>query len=139
MPAHSFFFYLQLRSSLQAHGAPVQQALPIHPLYKLLTTRSKNRGMVFVLYYFFLEACYLELPLDRIWRSDCPSLASDFIWSQVWMQIKEASQNPDHQQIHFNYIHRTYLTPRKLHCRLMLPEGSWYLFTYDVGLPFQYQ
>lgn len=40
MCQHTFVFYLQLRSSLQAHGAPVRQALPIHPLHKWLVTRS---------------------------------------------------------------------------------------------------
>ena len=130
LTANSFFFYLQLRSSLQAHGSPGLHPLPIHPLYKLLTTQIRKRGTVSALYRFFLEASYTELPLDRIWRYDCPNLDSDFDWSQVWANIREASRNPDRQQIHFNYVHRAYLTPRKL----VFYEGLWHFFAYDVEL-----
>ena len=32
----------------------------------------------------------------------------------VWCNIQLTSRNPDHQQIHLNFVHRTYLTPRRL-------------------------
>lgn len=129
LPGSSFFFYLQLRSALKAHGVPWQQPIPVHPLYKLLTVQGKNRGMVSTLYNFFLEASYDNLQLDRVWRRDCPVLDTDFSWEGVWSSIKEASRNPDHQQIHFNYVHRTYLTPRKLHCMKLIDDPSCSLCT----------
>ena len=58
----------------------------------------------------------------QLYFTDCPNLDSDFDWSQVWTNIREASRNPDHQQIHFNYVHRTYLTPRKLHCMKLITD-----------------
>ena len=45
----------------------------------------------------------------------CPDLDIDLDWHDVWSNIPEVSCNPDHQQIHYNFIHRTYLTPVKMH------------------------
>ena len=73
--------------------------LPTHPMYKLFTVLGKNKGMVSKLYTFFLESSYVDLSLGRVWRSDCPDLDPDFDWREVWLNIKEASRNPDHQQI----------------------------------------
>lgn len=115
LPGSSFFFYLQIRSALRAHGVPWQQPLPVHPLYRRITVQSKTKGLVTSLYKFILEFSNAELPLDSVWRLDCPNLDTKFEWEDVWVNIKEASRNPNHQLIHFNFIHRTYLTPRKLH------------------------
>lgn len=126
LPASSFFFYLPLRSALKAYGVPWQQPLLVHPLYKLIIAHGNNRGLVSILYNFILEASYLyaKLPLDRLRRRDCPSLDPEFTWEDVWVNIKEASHNPDHQQIHFNFVHRTYLTPRKLHLMKRLTDPT---------------
>lgn len=70
--------------------------------------------MVSTLYRLFLEASYENHPLDRVWRRNCSDLDPDFDWGEVRLNIKVASLNPYHQKIHFNYAHRTYLTPRKL-------------------------
>ena len=32
------------------------------------------------------------------------SLDADFDWKKVWTSFREASRNPNHQQIHFNYL-----------------------------------
>ena len=84
LPAFSFFFYLQLRHALSAHSISLQQALPVHPLYKLVTARTDSRGLVSELNSFFLESSYSDLVLDRLWRSDHPDLDPDFDWDQVW-------------------------------------------------------
>ena len=92
-----------------------------------------------MLYKFFLEFSYPDLPLDRLWRQDYPALDPEFDWED-WDSIKEASRNPKHQQIHFNLIRRTYLTPRKLETDrlslvlLLYSKVSRNLLTYDVGL-----
>jgi len=77
---------------------------------------------VSILHNFKLEAFYDKPPLDRLWGRDCPSLYPDFNWKDVWVNIKEASRNPDHQQIHFNFVHRAYLTPRKLYLMKRLTD-----------------
>lgn len=69
--------------------------------------------------YSFLQKHPVSLPIKRIWSRDCPDLAQNFDWDAVWSSIKEASRNPDHQQIHFNFLHRTYLTPIKLHMKII--------------------
>ena len=53
-----------------------------------------------------------------------PGLELDFDWSRVWNNVKLASRNPDHQQIHYNFVHRTYLTPRRLCLMKMIGDAS---------------
>ncbi len=54
LPGSSFFFYLQLRSALKAHGVPWQRSLPVHPLRELFAKQAKTTGMVSKLYNFLL-------------------------------------------------------------------------------------
>lgn len=115
LPGSSFFFYLQLRAALKAYGVPWGQPLKQHPFYKLVTNRGTSRGFVSTFYSFLLKSSYKDLPLDKQWRSDVPGLRPDFDWDTVWSDILLTSRNPNHQQIHLNYAHRTYLTPRRLH------------------------
>lgn len=115
LPGTSFFFYLQLRSALKAYGVPWQGPLPVHPIKNLFTTQSTNKGMVSKLYQFLIVPKQFGLPVEKIWERDCPELDEEFDWHNVWSDIAQVSRNPDHQQIHFNFIHRTYLTPVKLH------------------------
>ena len=42
--------------------------------------------------------------------------------------INLASQNPDHQQIYYNYMHRIYLTPLKLYLIKVVSDASCTLF-----------
>lgn len=114
LPGSSFFFYLQIRSAMKAYGVPWQQPLPTHPLANVFSRCNGTKGMVSTLYRFILQSSYSALVVDRLWRQDYPALDPEFDWDDVWENIQVASRNPNHQQIHFNFIHRTYLTPRKL-------------------------
>ncbi len=115
LPGSSFFFCLQIRSALKAYGVPWQQPLAIHPFYRLIAIQSKTKGLVSSLYKHILKSSCPDLTLNSIWKKDYPALDPEFDWKAVWVSIKEASRNPDHQQIHFNFIHRTNLTPGKLY------------------------
>lgn len=115
VPRTSFFFYLQLRSALREVGVPVQGPLTPHPLHTLFHSVGSTRGFVSKLYWFLLKHAYSPLALDATWRRDVPDLDPTFDWDKVWIGVGLASRNPDHQQIHYNYIHRVYLTPRKLY------------------------
>lgn len=115
MPVTSFFFYLQLRSSLKDSGVPLQGLLPTHPLRRLFNAVKSTAGFVSSLYRFLLQHTYRPLALDLIWKKDIPDMMPSFDWDEVWSNVNLASRNPDHQQIHLNFVHRVYLTPRKLH------------------------
>ena len=115
LPRSSFFVYLQLRSALKAQGVPWQGPLPIHPMRRLFTTQPTTKGMVSRLYNFFLIPKDTALAIEKIWARDCPDLDDEFEWDEVWASIPAVSRNPDHQYIHYNFIHRTYLTPVKMH------------------------
>ena len=83
--------------------------------------------------YHFLQVTGLEpLTVEKVWRRDCPDLAQDFEWDAVWSSIPEASRNPDHQQIHFNFLHRTYLTPVKLRHMKIINESCCNLCSLKV-------
>lgn len=71
--------------------------------------------MVSKIYHFLLVTDLVKLPIERVWESDCPDITQGFKWGGVWSSINEASRKPDHQHIHFNFLHRTYLTPVRLH------------------------
>ena len=83
LPGTFFFFYLQLRAALKAHGVLWQHPLPTHPLHKLILTKRAARGMVSTLYLHLLEATLKTLPVDRLWRGDVPGLDQDFDWDKV--------------------------------------------------------
>lgn len=140
LPGSSFFFYLKLWAALKAYGVPWGRSLKHHPFYKLITSRGTSRGFVSTFYTFLLKSSYKDLLLDKQWRSDVPELRPDFDWDTVWSDILLTSRNPNHQQIHLNYTHRTYLAPRRLHlmglvadnAHLSLVFETVYLLTYQI-------
>ena len=75
-------------------------SLPTHPLQHLFIKQNRTKGMVSKLYQFLQVTDLVSLPVERVWRRDCPDLAQDFDWGTMWSSIHEASHNPDHQQIH---------------------------------------
>lgn len=99
----SFFFYLQLRSTLKDSGISLQSPLVPHPIRKLPDSVSDTGGRVSRVYRFMLQQSYGPLALDSIWRRDVPDLKATFDWDRVWVDVSLASRNPDHQQIHYNY------------------------------------
>ena len=62
-----------------------------------------------------LVLTYFSIYIQNIWIKDLNQNADAILWDEVWGSILDSSKNPDHQQIQMNYIHRTYLTPRKRH------------------------
>ena len=91
--------------------------------------------MVSKLYQFLVIPDRFSLPVERVWEKDCPELDEEFDWHDVWSDISQVSRNPDHQQIHYNFIHRTYLTPARLHHMKFVNEGAGHISSYDMGLP----
>lgn len=86
-----------------------------HTLLKVLYEIQGARGIVSKLYGYVLEKTHLPWPVDPLWRADIPHVIPGFDWDKVWDMVKPLSRNLDHQQIHLNCIHRTYMSPRKLY------------------------
>lgn len=113
LPGSSFFFYMQLRSAMRAYGVPWGVALPTHPLRKLLASIGPTRGMVSKLYK-FLSGPYKSLPVEGIWNRDLNEVNDrEICWDTVWKNLSGTSKNPNHQLIHYKYVNRMYLTPRR--------------------------
>ena len=47
LPGNTFFFYLQLRASMRAHGVPWQTALAMHPFHRIIrdVVDSRSQGL----------------------------------------------------------------------------------------------
>lgn len=115
---------MQLRSTLKDNGISLQSPLVTHPVHKLFDSARSTSGFVSRLYWFVLRHSYRPLALDKTWRKDIPNLKATFDWDRVWVDVNLASRNPDHQQIHYNYIHRVYFTPRKLHLMKVINDPT---------------
>lgn len=119
---------------MKAYGDPWLAPLKDHPLLKVLRETRGTRGLVSKLYNFLLEKMHPPLTIDSSWRADIPDLSPSFNWDSVWVMVMHASRNPDHQQIHFNFIHRTYMTPRKLYSMKLKPDPNCTLcHTGEIG------
>lgn len=90
--------------------------LPRDTVPKRFTVQTKTKGMVTELYQFLVIPDRFSLPVEWVWERDCPELDEEFDWHDVWSEISQVSCNPDHQQIHYNFIHRTYLAQREHSC-----------------------
>ncbi len=113
LPGTSFFFYLRLRSSMKAYGVPWDRKLDSLPFHSAIVKTNKSRGLASSLYEIFLKSTYNNLTLQSCWQTD---LACDELpWKHIFNNLKLTSKNPNHQFIHFNFLHRTYLTPKKQH------------------------
>lgn len=95
---------------MNTYGVPWQPPLVEHALLKVLCETLGFRGIVLQK----LQETCLPLPVDSFWWVDIPDLIPNFDWDDVW-NIKQSSRNADHQQIRFNFIHRTCVTPSTLH------------------------
>lgn len=116
LPGSSFFFYLQLRSAMKAYGVPWGIPLLTHPLQKLCAPPNQMRGLVSKLYKFISDP-RTSLPVESLWDRDLTSMGEeDICWDTIWENLHDTSKNPDHQLIHFKFIHRLDLTPRKRIC-----------------------
>ncbi len=112
LPGSSFFFYMQLRSAMRAYSVPWGATLPTHPLRKLLASVGPTRGMVSKLYK-FISGPNKPLPVEGIWNKDLNGVNDrEICWDTVWKNLSGTSKNPNHQLIHYKYVHRMYLTPR---------------------------
>ena len=89
----------------------LQNRLPTNPVRNLFTVQTKTKGMVSKIYQFLVIPDHFSLPVEWAWKRDCPDLDKEFDWHVVWSDISLVLRNPDHQQIHYDFIHRTYLTP----------------------------
>lgn len=88
-PRTSFFFYLQLRSTLKASCISAQGPLTSPPLQKTFHSSGGTSG--FVSRFYWCSSPYICIPdftvctlaLDRLRRSDIPNWSFAFDWDKV--------------------------------------------------------
>lgn len=108
----------------------------------LIQTRGQMSKMCSLL----LNEVVSPLTVQRAWRTDLnltdnriewdnDTMISDIIWDNQYNELNGTmidcplgqswyyciSKNPDHRLIHFKYIHRAYLSPRKLNLMKLIP------------------
>ena len=113
IPTTYFFFYLQLRAVIQAHGVPWRNALPAHPLFKCITNIPKCEGFVSHVYKKLRESTCPPMGVPTVWNVDLKNWQQPVNWKRVWESVSLSSRNYNYQMLNFKFIHRFYLTPRK--------------------------
>ncbi len=104
LPGSSYFFYLQLRSVMQAYGVPWGSGLPTHPLNILFFSVGSTRGIVSKVYKFISEP-HKSLPVEAAWRRDISAIKEEEIcWDTEWVNVCGTSKNRDHQLIHHKLL-----------------------------------
>ena len=114
IPGTSFYGWLQLREALKEYGVPWGPSLSLdtHALHKLCTAKNP-KGLVANLYSLISKSVEKPSLVNASWSRDLSISPSLINWKTVWKNIKLSSRNPNHQMIHYNYVHRVYCTPRK--------------------------
>lgn len=111
LPGTSFFFYLQIRSALRAYGVPWGEKLECHPIQNICLS---TKDLISNLYTYIAKCVEKPLHVDALWSRDLSITPSTINWTTVWAKTVLSSRNPNHQMIHYNFIHRLYTTPLKL-------------------------
>ena len=118
LPGSSFFFYLQLRTAMRTYGVPWNSLPVTHPLHLVLSKPFKCGSKI----YHFLQKANEEIShAVSLWEKD---ISDNLNWKIIWQNIQLSSRNPNHQVIHYNFIHRTYFTPYKLFKMKVLPSPN---------------
>ena len=120
VPRTSFFFYLRLKISY-TYRVPWGETLAIHPLHLLLDARGQTKGLTSKIYAFLISVCKPQ-NIDQIWSRDLGIYVEDMCWSTVWKNLDHTSKNPNHKLIHFKFLHRAYLTSKRLYLMKLIPS-----------------
>uniref|UniRef100_A0A3B1ICK8 Reverse transcriptase domain-containing protein n=1 Tax=Astyanax mexicanus TaxID=7994 RepID=A0A3B1ICK8_ASTMX len=118
LPRSTFFRYLQLKSALWPHRTSLNCVLKPHPMLEVIYPSSQSCSASNI-YTFLIRASYKQLALAAIWAKDLDLEDPEFFENSAWEVISLSSKNPDHQIIHWKFLHRFYLTPkRRFHMHL---------------------
>lgn len=118
LPASTFFRYLQLKSALWSHRTSLNCVLKPHPVLEVVY-HSSQPCSASKIYTFLIKASYKQLGLSAVWSKDLVLEDQDFFENSAWEIISLSSKNPNHQIIHWKFLHRFYLTPlRRFHMHL---------------------
>lgn len=126
VPRISFFFYLWLRLAMRPCGVPWDVPLT-HSLHSLLDVGGRNRGLVSRIYLLLNSVCK-PLAVHQIWSRALGCSVDDICLSTVWDNLDDTSKNLNHKLIRFKFLHRMYLTPRKLHLMKLIPSPNCELY-----------
>lgn len=74
--------------------------------------------------YICLNSVCKPLYIDQTWSRDLGTSVEDVCWTTIWKNLDNTSKNPNHKLIHFRFLHRTYLTPRKLHLMKLISSPN---------------
>ena len=110
----SLYMYFQIRRALLAYGSGVEwgEWSRIHPLHNRLITKD-TKGLVSAIYGFMIKAMEKPLSVVKRWSDDLSIPETTINWTTVWSKGLLASRNPNHQYIHYKFVHRAYYFPHK--------------------------
>lgn len=113
IPASTFYFYLRIRSAINALGIPLNTKLPVHPVRNVIYFNDFIPSSASAIYSFIMKKLYKPLGVVAVWSKDLEQELDDTFADWTWEIINMSSRNPNHQMIHWKLAHRVYLTPLK--------------------------
>lgn len=117
---------------MKAYAVPWGIPLLTHPLHQLCAPQSQTRRLVSK-HYRFISDPRTSLPVESVWNRDLTSVGEEEIcWNTIWENLHDTSKNPDHQLIHYKFLHRMYLTPRKRHTMKIITSPNCDLCTLNA-------
>ncbi len=118
---NTLFLYFKLRAALKAHKVPWGTDLQTHPVVKWINN-APNKGTVSYFYFCFSTHTADIFPKARAWLAEFIPINRNIEWETFWDNTFHASTTPNHQFIHFEIIHRAYLTMRTRHIMGLSPH-----------------
>ena len=119
---NTHYIFLQIRRALESYGSgvpwgegsgvPWGEGSGRHPLHNRLITID-SKGLVSAIYGFMVKAMEKPLPITERWSEDLSIPVTTINWPTVWTKGFLASRNPNHQYIHYKFVHRAYHWPHK--------------------------
>ena len=110
IPVTSFYFYLQLRASLNANKILSENIPQTHSLIKFLQL-PRQEGVVSCLYKKLQQTKKVPMGIETVWNIDLKHYNQDINWKKVWNNIRFTSSNYNNQTVNYKLIHRYYLSP----------------------------
>lgn len=110
-----FFRYLQMRHALRAQFQKLKGSISTYPLIGILNTQGP-RGMISSLYTHLLSNIMTLKPLacETKWKHFIPEM-SDEEWQEALEVVTKVSPSVNNKLIQLYIVHRSYLTPLRLH------------------------
>ncbi len=114
-PAH-FFKFLQVRDYIRVQQGGKLTTIEDFQIESMIRDKHNPKGFLSYAYNKFMSLAENKtLNVKIMWETDIDYAFEDCEWEEICNSSQSFSYNSRHKLLQFNLIHRTYLTPQRLH------------------------